>query len=681
MADNITLDPGSGGSTVKTDDDGTAHWQYVKMAYGADNTQTRVTATNGLPVDIYSSTIDVMLGTDFTAVLGSSNIVATDGSAALTLGLQALGTDGTNAQILSTNSSGHLNIADGGNAITVDGTVTANLSATDNAVLDSIDTAVNGTLTVGSHAVTNAGTFAVQVDGDALTALQLIDDAIYADDADWTDGTSKHMLIGGLYQSTPQSVTDGDVGPLQIDSNGNLIVSVSGTVTVGSHAVTNAGTFAVQVDGDALTALQLIDDAVFADDAAFTLTSSKVMVSGAIRDDSLSALSAVEGDAVPLRVNSTGALHVTGGGGGTQYNIDDAGGATDTGTVLLAVRDDTLTTLTPVDGDYVALRVSSTGALHVTGGGGGTEYTDDTSTHATGSSVGNLFMAAATPTDGSVDANDIGAVAMSTDRRLHVDAQIVGTDAALDVSAATVTVDNAGTFAVQISDTSFAVADGNALGEGVLIQGDDGTDRKNINVDATTGDVQVDVTNTVTVDLGANNDVTIDNSSIVKAEDATHNSGDAGVMSLAVRNDTLAALAGTDGDYAPVQVNALGAVFTQPSPNTSGGLSIFRSIDLDESEEEVKGTAGQIYSISATNSNASVRYLKVYNATAATVVVGTTTPVMTLAIPPSDSGFFYKWEMGIEMGTAITVAATTGVADNDTGAPGANEVICQVWYK
>ena len=39
-----------------------------------------------------------------------------------------------------------------------------------------------------------------------------------------------------------------------------------------------------------------------------------------------------------------------------------------------------------------------------------------------------------------------------------------------------------------------------ALPQPVLIGGDDGTDVKNINVDATTGDVQVDVTNTVTVD-------------------------------------------------------------------------------------------------------------------------------------------------------------------------------------
>jgi hypothetical protein len=53
---------------------------------------------------------------------------------------------------------------------------------------------------------------------------------------------------------------------------------------------------------------------------------------------------------------------------------------------------------------------------------------------------------------------------------------------------------------VNLSAISAAFAsEGAALGDGVLLQGDDGTDRKNINVDATTGDVQVDVTNTVTV--------------------------------------------------------------------------------------------------------------------------------------------------------------------------------------
>lgn len=52
-----------------------------------------------------------------------------------------------------------------------------------------------------------------------------------------------------------------------------------------------------------------------------------------------------------------------------------------------------------------------------------------------------------------------------------------------------------------------------------------------------------------------------------KAEDAAHSSGDSGIMTLAVRNDDLAALAGTDGDYAPLQVTQNGALLTCPAAN------------------------------------------------------------------------------------------------------------------
>jgi hypothetical protein len=180
----------------------------------------------------------------------------------------------------------------------------------------------------------------------------------------------------------------------------------TGAATAALQTTGNAILTTIDADtGGILTSVELIDDAVFADDEAFTLTSSKVMVSGAIRDDSLSALAAAEGDAVPLRVNSTGALHVTGAGGGTQYQVDDAAGGTDTGTVLLVVRDDSLTTLTPADGDYVPLRVSSTGALHVTGGGGGTEYNEDDATPATITGTSTVMerddaLAGLTPAEG-----------------------------------------------------------------------------------------------------------------------------------------------------------------------------------------------------------------------------------------------------------------------------------------
>lgn len=53
-----------------------------------------------------------------------------------------------------------------------------------------------------------------------------------------------------------------------------------------------------------------------------------------------------------------------------------------------------------------------------------------------------------------------------------------------------------------------------------------------------------------------------------KAEDAAHSTGDVGVMSLAVRKDTAAALAGTDGDYAPLEVDADGKLHVNPGTVT-----------------------------------------------------------------------------------------------------------------
>lgn len=129
------------------------------------------------------------------------------------------------------------------------GTWTVDLGTTDNGVLDAIAASVAGTLTVAAHAVTNAGTFAVQEDGDALTALQLIDDVVYVDDADWTDSTNKHVLVGGLYQSTPQTVTDGDVAPFNITANGALHVAEQGTVTVDA---TGQGDVPITLDGEAV---------------------------------------------------------------------------------------------------------------------------------------------------------------------------------------------------------------------------------------------------------------------------------------------------------------------------------------------------------------------------------------------------------------------------------------------
>lgn len=116
----------------------------------------------------------------------------------------------------------------------------------------------------------------------------------------------------------------------------------------------------------------------------------------------------------------------------------------------------------------------------------------------------------------------------------------------------------------------------------------------------------------------------------------------------------------------------------------SGGATPYKNIDVDESEDQVKATAGQIYWLHAINLSASVLFLKIYNATAANVIVGTTVPDFTFAVPSNGgtdgAGFVLPMPVGTEFDTAITIAATTGVADGDSGAPGANEVIVNMGF-
>ena len=150
----------------------------------------------------------------------------------------------------------------------------------------------------------------------------------------------------------------------------------------------------------------------------------------------------------------------------------------------------------------------------------------------------------------------------------------------------------------------------------------------------------------------------------------------------------LAANSGVDiGDVDVTSIaagtNLIGDVGIQG--RTTGGLSFYKSIDLDETEEEVKATAGTLYSILAFNRTVTPLYLKFYNATAANVIVGTTVPDMTLVVPANadsdGAGFTHSVAQGYAFGTAISMAATTGVADADAGAPGANDCVVLVGYK
>lgn len=100
----------------------------------------------------------------------------------------------------------------------------------------------NTNFTPPIHAKSNADDNADIVLWASPTTHRLLVDAnfdsvSYIDDADWTDGVSENILIGGLYQSTPQAITDGDVGPIQVDENGNIKVVFGVPVQAVSNGV------------------------------------------------------------------------------------------------------------------------------------------------------------------------------------------------------------------------------------------------------------------------------------------------------------------------------------------------------------------------------------------------------------------------------------------------------------
>lgn len=172
-----------------------------------------------------------------------------------------------------------------------------------------------------------------------------------------------------------------------------------------------------------------------------------------------------------------------------------------------------------------------------------------------------------------------------------------------------------------------------------------------------------------------------------KAEDAAHTSGDVGVMPLGVRNDTLESLGGTDGDFVPTQFNADGALYSQITPSTTGGLSVYSNLDIDETTatttQQMKASAGTLYScLISNNTAATVEYVKFYNATALTgSAAGTETPVITLPIAGASTIVANFGPSGYSFGTGMTLAATTGIAVADTGAPAANAIVVNCFYK
>lgn len=288
-----------------------------------------------------------------------------------------------------------------------------------------------------------------------------------------------------------------------------------------------SGTFVIDTTGAVLVSVTELTPGTGAsnlgkaEDAAHTSGDVGVMVLG-VRNDAGSAFAA-DGDYVPLSIDSSGALRVTGGSGGTQYTEGDTD-ASITGTAMLMEgAGDTL---------VAAQGTAADGLLVNLGGNNDVTVTGDALTAL--QLIDNLVLAE----DAAHASSDPGVQALAV--RKATPANLSTTDG--DYEPLQVSAGRLWTSAV--IDTALPSGT-NAIGK---LAANSGVD---------IGDVDV---TSVVPGTGATN--------LGKAEDAAHTSGDVGVMALSVRqNSPSSSLAGTEGDYAPLITTQKGALFVDASAN------------------------------------------------------------------------------------------------------------------
>ena len=87
----------------------------------------------------------------------------------------------------------------------------------------------------------------------------------------------------------------------------------------------------------------------------------------------------------------------------------------------------------------------------------------------------------------------------------------------------------------------------------------------------------------------------------------------------------------------------------------------------------VTTAATEIFSISAYNAAASVRFVKIYNK-ASSPTVGTDIPIAVLAIAPASFARL-DWAKGLYLSSGLSFGIVTGAANSNTTAPSANDVV------
>jgi len=194
MADNLAITQGTG-TTIAADDIGGVLHQRVKLSQGADGSATDVSSAAPLNVTLANTGANA---TPVVVDLGANNDVTVTGSVAVTgtfyqatqpvsvatvpshdvTNIGTFAVQNTAATPAGTNNIGDVDV------LTVNGVAPAFGTGVRGATVQRVTIATDD-----SVPVTNAGTFATQESGGALTALQIMDD--------WDNGASDGASVSG----------------------------------------------------------------------------------------------------------------------------------------------------------------------------------------------------------------------------------------------------------------------------------------------------------------------------------------------------------------------------------------------------------------------------------------------------------------------------------------------------
>lgn len=328
---------------------------------------------------------------------------------------------------------------------------------------------------------------------------------------------------------------------------------------------------------------------------------------------------------------------------------------TNAGTFAVQVTSAPSTVVTATDLDVRNL--TATDVVTVTGGAG---QTADVKVTLDGESVpvtGTFYQATQPISATDLDIRNLAKAQDEVYSVLRTDAGVAYDARSVTVQNATIAVTQSGTWdEVGINDSGNSITVDAPVGTPVFVRLSDGAS----------------AITTLPVSLATNTPTLQANSGVDVGDVTINNATGASAVNIQDGGNTIT----VDGT-----VSVTGSTI-QDIPATSGGLSKFHLVGAATTNQtNIKNGAGQVYGITAFNVAATPAYLKFHN-TAGTPTAGAgVTDTFLIPGNTAGAGVVINIDKGIVFGTGIGITITAGIADADTTAIAASNVVVNVYYK